>query len=402
MAVLLHQLICQHRIYDLRVNRQHLKKLFLLVNVGLSASYRSVFPHATYQPMRVILSLLVLVTLSSCHRNTKYPYTLADFQGTVQPYLNNIVNIGFIGERNYECIGMLDSLMTDAQLLKLSRCEHPLLRSVALDILLHRPSIDQYGVFMGHLDDTARVNWYFQCASFEWTYVSDYMFFGYEWKTEAARDSTLRKVLTEHNYLEHAYYKVGTVQQDTSYYKIVRTMAEREIRMETRSNALYALASYKDPADTAFLRDVLNTRAYMLDGTCLALMQAYPNTSYQPILEKYLRTLYRNMCRFELSPYDNEVALYFNAIASYKNKESADLLKKIFFRQPMLSCSLKDTSQFRSVLYKAIVDNDCPLYLEMASIARPYLEKEKKEAIELPPIYPDTTSLEKAPTSFRW
>lgn len=180
-------------------------------------------------------------------------------------------------------------------------------------------------------------------------------------------------------------------------------MAEKEIRMETRSYALYALAAYKDPADTAFLRDVLSTRAYLLDGTCLALMQEFPNPSYQPILEKYLRTLYQRLCKNELSPHDKEVELYFDAIASYKNKESTDLLKKILFRRPMLSCSKQDTSQLRSVLYNAIVKNDCPLYGEMTSIARPYVEAEKKRAMtmELPLIYADTT-LEKGPTTFRW
>lgn len=351
--------------------------------------------------MRYILFLLVLPALFSCHHpeSAKYPYSLAEFPDKVQPYLFRIVNAGFIGETNYECISFLDTLLTDKQLLQLTRCEHPLLRSVALSIAIDRPSIDHYAVMMDHLDDTARVNWFFQCASFEFTYVSDYMLMKYEWKTKTARERTVKKVLREHNYLEQAYNVVDEVQGDTTWYGVIKDMAERDIRLEKRSRALYALASYKNPKDDAFLQDILTHERHNLNTTCLALMKDFPSLSYQPILERHLKTLYRRICMDNTEVY--EVRPYFHAVASYKTKESASLLKKIFFSRPILPCSPRDTSSYISDLYEAITDNDCPLYKEMTAIARSYLEKEKERIIELPSLSVDS-SFTKEPATFRW
>ncbi|AXY75623.1 hypothetical protein D3H65_17295 [Paraflavitalea soli] len=289
--------------------------------------------------------------------------------------------------------------MTDTQVLDLTRCEIPLLRSVALNIVTNRTSIDHYEVLMDHLNDTARVNWFFQCASFEWTYVSDYMLINYEWKSKDSRDKTLRKVLKDHNYLEQAYLKLGEVKQDTTYYNIIKTMAQRDIRMRAKSHALYALAAYKNPADTAFLLDVLTSESYYLDEAWFTLVKDYPIASYQPILAHYLRTFYRRICDKDLALYDNSVEMYFNAIAGYKNKESAALLTKIFFRSPIVPCT-EDTATYRSYLYRAIVKNDCPLYSKMTKIARPYLEEREKLYTGLSV---DSISVQAdGPVVFRW
>jgi len=112
----------------------------------------------------IIMGCFVIVCCNTDRINNssvKYPYAINDFPTALHVYLWNIINPGFIGDKNYGSIQEIDSLISDKDLLKLTRAENPLLRSVALSIASRRTSIDHYNLLMNHLDDTARVNWHF-------------------------------------------------------------------------------------------------------------------------------------------------------------------------------------------------------------------------------------------------
>jgi hypothetical protein len=347
--------------------------------------------------MRCIAGIIILFIFSTCKQETKYPYALADFPDKLQPYLSRIVNTGFIGVPNYDCVDYLDSFATDKQILRLTRCEHPILRSVALSIASWRPSIDHYSLLMNHLDDTARISWHFQCASFEYKYVSDYMVMRYKWKTQAAKDSTIYKILQQHPYLECAYSALGKIKLTEAEYPIVRAMANSDVRQYIRCNAYYHLASFQKPENKMMLHDLMDTETYDLSCEALSLMGDYPDTIYLPILKKYYRHFYRNIAGE--SWFSNDPDCYLKALAGYRREESAEILRKIFYRKPILPYyhSAYDTSSFKETLYEIIVTNDCKAYKDMVTIARTYLTERDKKRMEfsIDPIEVDTSLYDK-------
>jgi len=103
----------------------------------------------------VLFMAVVIVVAPACNHNNKYPYAIRDFKKTLQPYLTEVVSKGIVGYGNAAYYIKLNA--TDKELRQLSRCEHPVLRAVALRGMLSRPSFNHYDLVMDNLDDTAMV-----------------------------------------------------------------------------------------------------------------------------------------------------------------------------------------------------------------------------------------------------
>lgn len=332
--------------------------------------------------MKYLTLLPVLLALCTCQQkqDLKYPYTLIGFPGNLRPYFNAILNEGMLGDKNLQERNMIDSLINDTDLMKLINSEHPVFRSVGLDIVKDRKHLDHFNIIMNHLDDTALVSWYFQCNSFPFVKVSDYMIMNYAWKSEEQRTETIHKILYHHNYLNVAYKALPAVSGKPEFYPVIRQMANRDIDPDLRSRALLALAAFKKQEDKILLLDALSLNIYNLNSDCFKIMEKYPSPEYLPILEKYFKYYYREWCKGGIynSNTASKLSAWLSALVSYNSPESAAILQKIIYRKPFLPCSRSDTNWVREKIYKVIASNPNPLYKKMSTLASEYLEEENE------------------------
>jgi hypothetical protein len=355
--------------------------------------------------MKYLWLIPALWAFCACREGTSYPYTIRDFPNHLRPYLTAIIREGVIGSKNEYAIDSLHSLASDATIIKMTRSEHPLLRSVALSIATHRDHPDHYKIMMDHLDDTARVSWYFQCLSYPHVMVSDYLIWRYEWKTEADKNKTIDKLIRQHNYLEAAYQALNKTSVSETYYPFIRQMAMRETDMRIRSFALRKLADFKKQEDLGLLHDIMRKNIPYLDYNCFSIMADHPDSTYQQLLIRFSRQYYRKWCDGSAERFTKEDNLkcFLHTLASFKSKESADILKRYFYNKPFLPCSPPDSTMVREILYQAICDNNCSWYDEMAAIAKKYLEKKKEEEEKmtgyLEPLIPEPDTL---PVRINW
>lgn len=344
--------------------------------------------------MKYLLLSAFLFTLITCKPSPaiKYPFTIEDFPDSLRTDLTKIVNYGFIGSPSYEPADNLRKRISDEDCKKLSLSEHPILRSLALDILCNRHHLDHYAIMMQHLDDTAYVNWHFQCASFTFITVSDYMVKEYHWYTEKQKTTTADKIIREHNYLQCASEALQKITLTQEYYPFVKQMAERETLLKFRSRALSELAGFKRKEDQDFLHETLEKPGSEQDCNTFGIMERYHHPDYFNILKKYYRNFFRIFCSkdFEWAATENALC-YIDALASYQSEESAAILEKILFREPLLPCYPADTFRLREHLYEAIEKNACPSYSKMLRVAIPWLKKERAES-EANSFLPDTSN----------
>jgi hypothetical protein len=343
---------------------------------------------------------LLFIVIYSCNDvqkkpGIKYPYSLHHFPKNIRPFLVQIVNEGYIWGDYSDSIDVMDSLITDKTLIELTQCEHPVLRSLALTLACGRESIDHYNLMMNHLDDTARVSYYFQCASFPHMYVSDYLVRRYQWKNDDLKEKTIEQLLKKHRYLECAYEALNKKTITGEDYDVVKSMAKNDIGINIRSYALYQLATFRKTEDTALLHRVLEKERYRLDGTSFLIMREFPDSDYETILEKYQRRFYRNLCDQASDQYYNALC-YPSAIASYKNQKSAEILRKIFYKTPFLPCMI-DEFEVKEALYNAIMANQCPLYSDMIDSIKQIRKRDRvfQEELIVDPIPIDSSLTKK-------
>lgn len=336
--------------------------------------------------MKYLLLSIFLCTLLACKPGSaiKYHYTIRDFPDSLRTDLRKIVNYGFIGSPSYESAGNIRMRISDNDCKRLALSEHPILRSLALDILCNRHHLDHYSIMMHHLDDTAYVNWYYQCASFTFITVSDFMVKEYKWYTEEEKKRTVEKIIRDHNYLQSAYEALHKTTLTEAHYPFVRKMAEKEALMKFRSEALLHLAGYKKITDTGFLHKALYRSRHELDANAFGIMELYQDPFYFDMLKRYFPVgYYRNFCKKDPERNNTETALsYVNALAAYRSNESAVILEKILFQEPLVPCFPADTFGLRQHLYEVIEKNTCGYYSKMLHVVKPWLERERKESAE--------------------
>lgn len=126
------------------------------------------------------------------------------------------------------------------------------------------------------------------------------------------------------------------------------------------------------------------------------LLKEYPNESYLEVLEMYSKkNLYRNICREQ--NFDDAVN-FFESVALYKNKVSADLLNQILNRKPFMPCP-SDSDQLRGSIYSAIWHNQCDAYSAIIDKIRPYMDTHQSKEIALPL---DSSNMVQIDETTRW
>lgn len=282
-----------------------------------------------------LTALACLIALSSCTKLETYPYSIKDFDKQVQPFLRSIVQDGILyhensGDESFE------KKMTIKELKKLSKSEHPILRALALRVLVKRTDWDPTEWIKDCLSDTAVVvtdNGEFG-INYEW--VADIMLWNTSYPSTQKRAEMMDFVIKNHNNLRHAYPILTWVELKPEYYPIIKRMANRGPKSYEEANskngnnypfsiiedALYGLARFQKKEDIPFIKSIILDDIYTAQ-TSWGLMEDFPDTSYLEVFRKYVE-------RQIIDDVDNRsgghIYDFANCCGSYHSKESAEIL----------------------------------------------------------------------------
>lgn len=325
----------------------------------------------------------VSVILHACTGHANYRAAIHDFRPALRPYLSALVSRGVVGGDT--SIHYIEKSASDKELMQLSKCEHPVLRSVAFIVMLDRPSFDHFSLIMNNLDDTAVVPTYEGEFGIAYHTVSDNLLYDGKWKDTVERKKTFEAVMIRHSHLMAGYEMLSRMQLKEAYYPIIREMAFRyegsyeefpfnmlhRLTFYTREFALYALAAFKKKEDIPLIKQMLLTYTPELGSRSFDLMRQYPDTSYIEVYQRYYRSFYRKLLR-DGTFYDTEP--FMRSLASLKNQSSAVILNSMLLKKPFMTCNV-DTVYLRRALYEAIWDNRCDAYATMLEKIEPQIRK---------------------------
>lgn len=307
----------------------------------------------------VFIGLLLFL---SCRSGDKKLAAIRDFGPSLRPWLVRAAGTGIAGYDT--ATRFIEAHATDKELMSLSRSEQPLLRAIALETMMNRPSFDHFKVIMDHLDDTAIITMDAGEWGFRQRTVSDFLVESCgKWKTIADRAKTMDAILLHHDYLRAAYSCLWRVELTAAYYPHLRKMAQQDRDYEEIEDALYALAQYRKKEDVSLIKSIIlrNLSSRVRERT-FRLIRDYPDTAYMTVLGYFFpRRFYRQIC---INQGDDWGEIYIEAVGCYKNDSSAAILKAMLERKPFVPCRV-DTVTLRGAIIHAIWDNPCPAYAEL-------------------------------------
>ncbi|HVY75242.1 MAG TPA: hypothetical protein VG890_10450 [Puia sp.] len=363
------------------------------------------------RPKQLIIPLLAFI-FCSCNNSSKYPYAIKDFSGKLQPYLVRMVQQGIVMGSD----SALRNMATDAELERLGRSEHPILRAAAFREMLKRKSFNHFDIIMHHLDDTALV--FTDAGEFGiWDRtVSDDILQEAEWKTQEAKSKTIDEVLIKHNYLRSAYIVLKGLEPQEKYYSFIKDMATRPRRLDPYEGyelgfgdieyALYGLAKFRKRGDAKVIKSRLMEHARKLSDISFQFMTEYPDTAYFDVLQKYYRRQFYKFSGnrphgFTGFPADRAAPEDFiQALVVQQSDQSAKLLDTMLINLPKHTC-LPDEETIVNEVITAIWEHPCPAYTKLR-------EKIKTKAKELAKLQisflMDTSAMHTNTTerTFRW
>jgi hypothetical protein len=338
----------------------------------------------------IITSVLLFLLNIYCDNDNPYPYSIRDFRKELQPHLEKIVSKGVVGY--YE----LDSTLTDGELLQMSRSEHPVLRSTALQQMLYRKTFDHFDIVMNHLDDTAIV----PTDEGEWgvsfTSVSDNVLYHARWKTEESLNQTVEVVLTKHNYLSLAYVKLLNLPPQEKFYSYIRDMATRTQRpfdkykfeFDDAEKALYGLARFKKKEDISIIKNRMLEYDWRLSDVSFSIIREFPDTAWFEVLRRYHRYQFYQFSGNRAGGFSGSVADraapedFINALVVQKTPQAARLLDTAFMRLTS-GYKMRDAENITNHLVMAIWENPCLAYETVRKKIKPRAEKILKRRKEL-------------------
>lgn len=344
--------------------------------------------------LKQFLLLTLLVWFFSCENEPGHTYAIKDFRKSLQPFLYTIVSKGVV---TYQDKSQLKSI-TDDELIRLGKSENPVLRATALKEMLDRSSFRYFDIVMNHLDDTAMVAVDNGEFGIGFETVSDYLLGRTCWETYRARNKTIEKVLTKHNYLRSAYTILLQLEPQEKYYPYIKDMATRprrlypfdssELGFNDIEYALYGLAKFKKKEDIQSIKHKLAEHVWELSDISFQLMKEFPDTAYLDVLESYHR---RQFYRFSGNRphgfsgfYADRTAPedFIQALVVQRNDSSAKLLDTILTNLPRYTC-MPDKETIINEVIKEIWRHPCPAYTRLREVIKPKAEKLFKGQIDI-------------------
>ena len=266
------------------------------------------------------------MTLVGCGQEKKYPYKTSDFKPELKKYLDKIVSRG---EISYSRDTLADNFFRDSctkdELTKLLSSENPILRITAFKAIVNRKEPDYFPILLNHLDDTAKVMWwYFDDAGGDFT-VSDLMIGSAErYLSPGQKDTLVDKVLNNHIYLDVAVQMMKDIKPQEKFYSIIKTQCQKKSEDCHHLRLTYALAKFRRQEDIPIIKN--NFGQYTDNSYCNTYIFqsfiAFPDTAFFPLLTKYFET---EIKKNKQDSY-NDLKYYCLAVAMFKNTRSLEIL----------------------------------------------------------------------------
>jgi hypothetical protein len=340
----------------------------------------------TNAPMRhsYLPALLLSLLMLSCNTPTRYPYAIKDFRVALRPELEKAVIDGVVGHL-YNTSG---EMINDQELVKLSRCEHPVLRAAALREMLERETFNHADVVMSHLDDTAEVlidNGEFGLGRNK---ISDDLVWKSMWKTHASKEKAIEKIIIKHNYLTAAYQACYTLAPQERFYPFIKDMASRpkqledgyEMEFDDIEYALYGLAKFRKAEDISLIKSRLMDNTWKMSWVSFKLMRKFHDTAWFEVLQKYYRQQFYQFKGNRRGGFSGVVEdranpeEFIDALVAQRTPKSASILEAMLKQLPEWKC-FPDREDVIEYLKLAIWDSPCPAYEQLRNKVKSAVDK---------------------------
>ena len=339
--------------------------------------------------MRLLINLSIfLITFASCNNyKTKYPYSLSDFRPELREHLEKIVQLGYTySEFDEKTYSYLDNHSTIKELTQLTYSEHPILRAVSFGFLCRRENFNVDKILLAHLDDTAFIHE----DNDRQLSVADHYLYSSENHTTIPKTELIDRVITDHNYLIHAYYFLcGQKENNEKYYPIIKNILNRErwIPYQYEMKLLNALSKYKKQNDKNFIAGKLYNSGRRHSEERFQIISGDPDTAYFKVIEQYYKGLLFSYKRGELQRTFNynynseqEFKSFLSAVAAYKNKKSVEIFTQIINKKLYPQYSGAEQIMLYKV-YSILQVNPDKVYNNLMRSLKPAYEKYKKKEL---------------------
>ena len=336
--------------------------------------------------MKKTICTFIISIFFSCGPENPYPNSISDFRSELQIPLKKLAAEKKIPSRDTIARNYIEKNCTKEELLKLLKCEDPVLRVIAYRTIVNRNEKDYFKILLGHLSDTTKVTWwYFDDAADDFM-VSDLLIYKAVAKlTQNEKKILVDSVLSNHLYLKNASGMIIDINPQEKYYSIIK----KQSSITEPSNLFdeckklgytYSLSKYKKIEDIGYIKNTFRKFSILPDcnNYIFKSIEENPNKVYFPILKKYFNEIIQKK---KQSSYD-DLKYYCRAIAKYKSKESLALLNEILDKK-----NYPDTWHFKhneENVFRAIHKYRAPIYEDLYKQMKPKMSDFLIEYIDKP------------------
>ena len=318
-----------------------------------------------------ILTVLTLIIVG-CRQQEIYPYKISDFRPELKKHIQKIIAEK---ELSYNpdtlALNFLKDSCTKDELLKMINFENPLVRVRAYGAIVNRNEPDYFLILLNHLDDTAKVTWWYYDDAAGDFMVSDLMIRKAERErklTRPQKDSLVDIVLTKHPYLDVAGWMIQEVEPQEKYYSIIKEKSKvKTDRCGEQLGTCYALSKFNKKEDLEFLRSIFINLENPCEDWIFRSIEENPNEIYFPVLITYFNETVKKKRQ---QTYD-DLKIYCGAVAQYETQNSLDILIALTKKETYPdSWYLPHNKEY---VFKAIHKYKSPIYDSIYNVLKPQM-----------------------------
>lgn len=342
--------------------------------ISAESTRRSCFTTSTdMRQLSILFISFLALTWAGCNRAAERPAAISDFRKELQPVLTRAVAKGLI---TYDD-SLIHTMPTNAELNRLRRSEHPLLRAYAAMEMCERREFNPIDIIMQQLNDSAVIVVDEGEFGVDQYTVADYLLReNRNWKKLPGHEKLLDEVILHHNRIQAAFQLLEGLAPQEKYYAAVKAMAGEPVIIDDNNYhlrfydiefALYMLASYKKPVDIPFLREILSEKIGFLSFRSLNLMRDFPDTAWFPVLSYYYRYYLPRLTGVHRGGFSGGYAdpanaeEFYDALVMQRHPQAAALLDTLL-TQVTVNKSPHNRGGNYEHLVRAIWKQDCPAY----------------------------------------
>jgi len=335
--------------------------------------------------MKLILqTILIAILIISC-KEEKFRNDISAFRNELQPSLKKLSREKSLPSKDTISRNFIRDNATKEELIKLLDSKYPTLRVIAYRTIVNRQEPEYFDLLVNHLNDTAKVTWwYYEDAGDVFT-VSDLLIRKAKDKdglSPIQKKYLVDKVLLEHPYLDISNWMIKDIKPNEKYYNLVRDRAKRKEEFcGKQMSACFALSKFKKINDVNFLFDIFQEN--INKNNCVVWIfrsiEKFPNEKFYPLLESYFEKNIKDKLSSEENIFDD--ILYFTrAVSAYKNEKSLSFLKYIEEHNTYINKPYWPPSN-KKYVYKAMLINYDKVYDDLIKHIRKEFKKEDLEKI---------------------